>query len=232
MTGRRTGPARAVPAFAAACGFLAGMAVMAALIVLFPDQTGPARGPAERAPVEVRPTPVEEPSAVTPLPPAADRAGAVAGADPIADLLQRRLDLPVKGATRDEVTDGFNEVRGGSRRHEAIDLLAPRHTPVVAVEDGTIARLFFSAAGGITVYQFDPTTSYVYYYAHLDRYAEGLAEGVSVVRGQVLGYVGTTGNAAPDTPHLHFAIFKLDEKKQWWQGLPIDPFHVLRGVER
>lgn len=232
MTGRKTGPARAVPAFAAACGFLAGMAVMAALILIFPDHTRPARDQAERAPIEVRPSPPEEPSAVTPPPvrPSAG-AGAVVDADPIADLLQRHLDLPVQGATRAEVKDGFNELRGGSRRHEAIDMLAPRHTPVVAVEDGTVARLFTSVAGGLTVYQFDPTTSYAYYYAHLDRYADGLIEGGAVSRGQVLGYVGTTGNAPKDTPHLHFAIFKLDENKQWWRGVPVDPFQVLRGAE-
>ena len=165
---------------------------------------------------------------MTPPPVSDAPADAVVEGDPIAVLLQRKLHLPVEGATRDEVKDGFNELRGGSRRHEAIDMLAPRHTPVVAVEDGTVARLFSSVAGGTTVYQFDPTKTYVYYYAHLDRYAEGVVEGGAVVRGQVLGYVGTTGNAPKDTPHLHFAIFKLDEKKQWWQGSPIDPFQVLR----
>jgi murein DD-endopeptidase MepM/ murein hydrolase activator NlpD len=99
---------------------------------------------------------------------------------------------------------------------------------VVAVEDGTIARLFESKRGGTTVYQFDPTTKYVYYYAHLERYADGLEEGNHVQRGQVLGYVGTSGNAPRDTPHLHFAIFRLTDKKQWWQGSPIDPFEVLK----
>ena len=107
-------------------------------------------------------------------------------------------------------------------------MLAPRNTPVLAVEDGKIARLFLSAAGGITIYQFDPTSTYCYYYAHLERYANGLEEGDTVKRGEVLGYVGTTGNAPRDTPHLHFAIFKLGEEKKWWQGTPIDPYSVLK----
>jgi peptidoglycan LD-endopeptidase LytH len=115
-----------------------------------------------------------------------------------------------------------------SRQHEALDILAPRNTPVLAVEDGTIARLFYSKAGGITVYQFDRTTTFCYYYAHLERYADGLREGVSVRRGQTLGFVGTSGNAPKTTPHLHFAIFRLTDAKRWWEGTPIDPYDVLR----
>jgi len=111
---------------------------------------------------------------------------------------------------------------------EALDVLAPRNTPVLAVEDGTVARLFLSDAGGITIYQFDPTTTFVYYYAHLERYAEGLKEGASITRGQVIGYVGTTGNAPRDTPHLHFAIFQMTEEKKWWEGTVIDPYSVLK----
>src|SRR4029079_1891914 len=124
--------------------------------------------------------------------------------------------------------DSFGEGRTDSRKHEAIDILAPRNTPIVAVEDGTVAKLFNSKAGGITVYQFDPTTTYVYYYAHLERYAAGLIEGARLRRGQVIGYVGTSGNAPKDTPHLHFAIFKLTEKKRWWEGAAIDPYDVFK----
>lgn len=144
------------------------------------------------------------------------------------DLRARRLTVPVEGVTSDRLVQTFDDPRGGSRVHEAIDILAPRHTPVVAVEDGTVARLFTSRAGGITVYQYDPSSRFVYYYAHLDRYADGLEEGAAVRRGQVLGYVGTSGNAPPDTPHLHFAIFEMDDAKRWWEGRPIDPFLVLR----
>jgi peptidoglycan LD-endopeptidase LytH len=109
-----------------------------------------------------------------------------------------------------------------------MDVLAPRNTPVLAVEDGTVARLFLSEAGGITIYQFDPSDTYVYYYAHLERYADGLKEGAPVERGQVIGHVGTTGNAPRDTPHLHFAIFRMAGEKKWWQGTAIDPYAVLR----
>jgi murein DD-endopeptidase MepM/ murein hydrolase activator NlpD len=130
--------------------------------------------------------------------------------------------------TPDQLTRSFDDVRGATRRHEAIDILAPRNTPVLAVEDGTIARLFQSKAGGITIYQFDPTGRYCYYYAHLDRYADDLREGQAVRKGQVIGYVGTTGNAPKDTPHLHFAVFRLTADKRWWEGTPIDPYDVLR----
>jgi peptidoglycan LD-endopeptidase LytH len=110
---------------------------------------------------------------------------------------------------------------------EALDILAPRNTPVKAVEGGRIARLFSSKAGGITIYQFDPSEQYCYYYAHLERYADGLAEGAKIQKGQVIGYVGTSGNAPKDTPHLHFAIFKLTAERRWWEGTPIDPYDVL-----
>jgi murein DD-endopeptidase MepM/ murein hydrolase activator NlpD len=153
------------------------------------------------------------------------------GADPVADLRGRQLTIPVRGVDRTALRQSFAETRGSNRVHEAIDILAPRHTPVIAVEDGTIARLFASQAGGTTIYQFDPTSTYVYYYAHLERYAPGLAEGARVRRGDVIAYVGTSGNAPEDTPHLHFAIFRMTDKKQWWDGIPIDPFGILGGKE-
>ncbi len=146
----------------------------------------------------------------------------------VEDLRERGLLIPVEGVEPTALTGSFDDRRGSSRRHEAIDILAPRHTPVLAVEDGTVARLFLSDAGGITLYQFDPDVRYVYYYAHLERYAPGVVEKGRIARGQVIGYVGTSGNAPKDTPHLHFAIFKLTEHKRWWEGTPIDPFAVLR----
>ena len=145
------------------------------------------------------------------------------------ELTTRRLSIPVAGVDADDLVHTFEEVRGASRRHEAIDILAPRHTPVVAVEDGTIARLFLSDAGGTTVYQFDPSNRFVYYYAHLEGYARGLSEKDRVRRDQVIGYVGTSGNAPRDTPHLHFAIFRLTEERRWWEGTPVDPFAILTG---
>lgn len=144
------------------------------------------------------------------------------------ELKTRRLDVPVEGVKRDQLTDTFRDARSGSRAHEAIDILAPRNTPVKAVEDGTIARLFNSKAGGITIYQFDPSERFCYYYAHLERYADGLREGDRVKKGQLVGYVGTSGNAPKDTPHLHFAVFRLTAEKHWWEGTPIDPYDILR----
>lgn len=224
----KTRPAQAYSwlVYAAAAGFIAGMVVMAALFTIYP--AGP--WPAQQAPVEATAAGVKTPPVVAPLvtPPQTVAVIPSIGTDPIAELRGRRLELPVQGAQPRDIHDTFDDTRGGERRHEAIDVMAARHTPVVAVEDGTVARLFISDAGGITVYQFDPTSTFCYYYAHLQGYVDGLKEGDRVKRGEVLGYVGTTGNAPKDAPHLHFAIFQLTDKKQWWQGTPIDPYKVLR----
>jgi peptidoglycan LD-endopeptidase LytH len=230
-------PATSWLAFAAAIGFLAGMLVMAAVVVIFPagaviatDTPVAAAEPAAKREVEVKPSLKENPPAVSPPPEVAASAPVVPmmSANATEELRSRALTLPVHGVKREELRDMFNEARGASRRHEAIDILAPRNTPVFAVEDGEIARLFLSEAGGITIYQFDPTKTYCYYYAHLERYADGLDEGDTIKRGQIIGYVGTTGNAPRDTPHLHFAIFQMTGEKRWWQGTPIDPYSVLR----
>lgn len=141
-------------------------------------------------------------------------------------LRARRLDVPVAGISRGDLHDTFGDERD-LHRHEALDLPAPSGTPVTAVEGGTIAKLFDSVPGGTTIYQLDPSSTYVYYYAHLDRYADELREGQAVERGQVIGYVGTSGNAGT-TPHLHFAIAKLGPAKRWWEGVPINPYLVLR----
>lgn len=148
-------------------------------------------------------------------------------APPAAELGDRDLRIPVEGVTVQDLVRSFDDPRGSDRRHEAIDILAPMGTPVRAVEGGRIARLFNSKAGGITIYQFDPTERFCYYYAHLQRYADGLRENDIVEAGQVIGYVGVSGNAPKDAPHLHFAMFRLTEEKRWWEGTPVDPFDVL-----
>jgi peptidoglycan LD-endopeptidase LytH len=138
------------------------------------------------------------------------------------------LRVPIDGADVASWKGEFNQRRdGGSRGHEAVDILSPRNTPVHAVATGTIAKIFESKAGGHTVYQFEADGRLCYYYAHLERYADGLHEGQSVQQGDVIGYVGTSGNAPPNTPHLHFAVYQLDAEKRWWKGTPLDPYLVF-----
>jgi len=137
------------------------------------------------------------------------------------------LQLPVLGVSANELQDTYTQARSGGRVHNAIDIRAPRGTGVIAAVDGTIRKLFTSRAGGLTIYEFDVNEERVYYYAHLDHYAAGIYEGLFVKAGTVIGYVGTTGNAPPDTPHLHFAIEVLPPTKEWWKGEPVNPYPLL-----
>jgi murein DD-endopeptidase MepM/ murein hydrolase activator NlpD len=139
------------------------------------------------------------------------------------------LAMPLASIKPGQLVDTFNDLRGGDRRHEALDIPAPAGTPVLAVADGHIEKLFTSVPGGLTIYQFEPRGRYAYYYAHLQSYAPGLAEKQQVRRGQVIGYVGSTGNASPEAPHLHFAVFELGPEKRWWQGTATDPYPLLTG---
>jgi len=223
----------------AGCGFLAGgLFVLVSLsqsnLLIAPWSDGARAVDGDRVTTAVvQPgtaggaSPGRAPVGTSGSPPPADSPGIGPVPGDPGNLKSRRLLLPVEGVSPDSLTRQFSDARSG-HKHEAIDILAPRNTPVRAVEDGTIARLFFSKAGGITVYQFDPSDTFCYYYAHLERYAEGLREGQRVSRGQVLGYVGTSGNAPKETPHLHFAIFRLTDDKRWWEGTPVDPYDVLR----
>ena len=156
-------------------------------------------------------------------------AGGVTRESAIEILRERDLELPVVNVDAKDLRDTFFDARGEGRAHEALDIMAPRGTPVHAVEDGTVVKLFDSpGGGGLTIYQFDPSQRFCYYYAHLDAYAPALREGQSIRRGQTIGYVGSTGNASPDAPHLHFAIFQLTPERQWWRGNPINPYPVFR----
>ena len=140
-----------------------------------------------------------------------------------------RLAFPMPGFEH-ALRDNFHEKRG-VRTHNALDIMAPRGTPVLAVDDGTVAKLYRGPMAGITVYQFDPPAGRVYMYAHLDRYAPGLASGQAVRRGQVIGFVGSTGNAPESAPHLHFAIHELAGDKRWWKGKAVNPYAMLRPPE-
>lgn len=148
-------------------------------------------------------------------------------ADP-APLRARSLALPVAGVTVDELRDSFADPRSG-HIHQALDIVAPRGTRVVAVDDGLVHKLHSSARGGLTVYQFDRSQSYCYMYSHLDRYAPGLREGDVLRKGSLVGYVGTTGNAPPDVPHLHLEIVELTPARVWCRGRPVNPFQVWVG---
>ena len=136
--------------------------------------------------------------------------------------------IPIEGVTAGDLHDDFQEMRNG-HPHEALDIAAARGTPVRAVAEGNVIKLFKSMAGGLTVYQFDNTRNWCFYYAHLDHYAKELNEGTLLRRGDVLGYVGATGDAPQNAPHLHFAIFKLGPEKRWWEGTAIDPYPFLSG---
>jgi peptidoglycan LD-endopeptidase LytH len=162
----------------------------------------------------------------------------VSGANPYANdpapaavpvtLIPGGVIVPVAGIRVTDLHDNFLQMRGGGTRvHGALDIMAPRGTPVLAAVDGTIRKLFTSAGGGLTIYQFDQREERVYYYAHLDRYASTLREGLFVPQGTVIGFVGSTGNAVENAPHLHFAIETLPPTKEWWKGTPTDPYPVL-----
>lgn len=149
-------------------------------------------------------------------------AGAVPGSGRTGGLL-----LPVQGVLPSQLQDTFTDARSEGRVHDAIDILAPAGTPVLAVADGRVEKLFVSDKGGLTIYQFAPDGVHCYYYAHLERYAEGLTEGQTLRRGEVIGYVGSTGNADPAAPHLHFEVHLLGPEKQWWKGESINPYPLL-----
>jgi murein DD-endopeptidase MepM/ murein hydrolase activator NlpD len=202
-----------------------GVASAAACVSSVPSPT-PAVASSSAAPTPMHSAPVPATSAQVPARSATP--GAPSTAPPaVAPPPAGTLLLPVAGVAPGQLTDTFNDTRDGTRRHEALDIMAARGTPVLAASDGTIVKLFTSVPGGITLYEFDPTRTYAYYYAHLDRYAAGVAEGKVVKRGDLIGYVGSTGNASADAPHLHFAIFVLGPEKQWWKGTAIDPYPLL-----
>lgn len=176
------------------------------------------------------PAPAETP----PAPVAADTTAAPASSGlpslPV-DPAQPGLLIPVQGKVAADLTDTFADSRRVGEPHEAIDIMAAEGTPVLAVADGHVEKLFDSRLGGVTLYQFEPTGQYAYYYAHLQRYADGIAEKQAIRRGQVIGHVGSTGNADPAAPHLHFAVFRLGPERRWWQGTAINPYPLLVNAQ-
>ena len=157
----------------------------------------------------------------------------VADASSLSDadyLRARAILIPVAGADMTRVDDSFNEGRDGDRIHRAIDILAPRGTPILSADDGKILRMSTSSLGGISMYTVDANARLVYYYAHMDRYNDSMTPGRSIVRGDTLGFVGTTGNAPKDTPHLHFQVMRWPADGKYWNGEPINPFEALGGM--
>lgn len=151
----------------------------------------------------------------------------VSGPPAVTPRLGAGLILPVSGVARTQLTDSWGQARAEGRTHEGIDIMAPQGTPVVAVADGRIVKFFESVRGGITIYEFDTSERLVYYYAHLSARAAGLAENDQVRQGEVIGYVGMTGNAP--VPHLHFEIQRLTPAKHWWEAESINPYPYLRA---
>lgn len=159
------------------------------------------------------------PAVTTPAPPEPRRNVP----DPLAE---RGLIVPVRGIQPWQIEDNF-ESRRGRRMHNALDIMARRGTPVIAADDGRVVRAYRHSLGGLCIYQLDPGGRFAYYYAHMDAFAAGVREGMTVAKGDVLGYVGTTGNATPTAPHLHFAISRLDADGRWWRGEPVNPYPYL-----
>jgi len=185
---------------------------------------------------ETYPEPKPEPRAAVPLTDSSSSrptlAGAPATAADVDYLAARRIILPVAGADPRKLEDSFKDPRDGDRVHRAIDILAPRGTPILSADDGKILRMTTSTLGGISMYTVDPSSRLVYYYAHMERYNGAMSPGRSIVKGDTLGFVGTTGNAPKDIPHLHFQIMRWPADGKYWNGDPIDPFEVLGGRKR
>jgi murein DD-endopeptidase MepM/ murein hydrolase activator NlpD len=176
------------------------------------------------------PRPVYRPTARPPVQQTGATRGDVVVREPddVQYLRARRLIIPVAGVEPDQLHDDFHAARSGGRRHNAIDILAPYGTPVIAADDGYVLRLSRNRAGGIVIYATDPEERVVYYYAHLAGYHDGMSAGKAIHKGDTLGYVGTSGNAPENTPHLHFQIMRMRGGGRYWNGEPFNPYPLLR----
>ena len=152
---------------------------------------------------------------------------AVSSTEAVNYIVARGMAIPVAGKTLGQLQDTFDEGRSSGRIHRALDILAPRGTPVVAADSGRVLRISVNALGGNTIYATDPRGRIVYYYAHLDAYQPGLVQGAQIARGDTLGFVGTTGNAPKDTPHLHFQVMRMPSDGKYWDGEPINPYPLF-----
>jgi murein DD-endopeptidase MepM/ murein hydrolase activator NlpD len=185
------------------------------------------RNAAPSAAVSAPPTPKQLAADTLVAAPEANDRNAVRPSPAELAQLASELTIPVVGVEPKDLLDTFDEPRG-SRRHNALDIPAPRGTPVIAATAGRVLRLFTSQAGGLMVYASDPTDRFVLMYGHLDHYPSGIADGMPLQKGDTIGFVGTTGNAPPNLPHLHFGIARTSNVTLWWTGMPVDPRPLLR----
>jgi murein DD-endopeptidase MepM/ murein hydrolase activator NlpD len=215
---------------------LAGVFVILALVELLNLQTPQTSEPvAQNIESASKPTAIEEKggrSKDTPTMPSNEIARPSADTSNVTDsdlgyLASRNLLIPLPGVSANQLRDTFKEARSEGRQHDALDIKAPQGTPVLATTDGVVIKLFQSEKGGITLYELDPSERYVYYYAHLMRYEAGIAEGKQLRRGDVIAYVGDTGNAGAGNYHLHFAISRITTPGKWSGGDPINPYPLL-----
>ena len=192
-----------------------------------PDASKPEPVPAPKARLEAE-KPRENPPPALPVDPepATEPRNSITDED-LSFLATRNLLIPLVGKSASDLRDNFDQGRSEGRQHNALDIMAPQGTHVLATADGVVTRLFLSEKGGITLYQLDASGRYVYYYAHLMSYADGIVEGKQLRRGETIAYVGDTGNAGAGNYHLHFAISKVSSTRRWSGGDPINPYPFL-----
>lgn len=194
-------------------------------VLYYPDAESAGMAPAKPSPTSASSTPGTSP-------PTSPGSTATTMESDIEYLIARHILLPVAGADVAKLEDSFYEGRDGDRVHRAIDILAPRGTPILSADDGKILRMSTNGLGGISMFTVDAETRLVYYYAHMDHYNDAMSPGRSIVRGDTLGFVGTTGNAPKDLPHLHFQIMRWAADGKYWNGEPIDPYEALGGLPK
>jgi len=206
-------------------GFLVVLVAVFLLVALFSrglrngSRNEPPRSSSNRPTPNPSPRPQDNSASVVSTP---------ASPSPVPEVAPGGLIIPVAGVRPNQLLDTFSDARSEGRVHDAIDIAAPRGTPVLAAADGTILKLFYSERGGITIYQLSQDNKFIYYYAHLDRYAEGLTEGHFAKQGEIIAYVGDTGNAGAGNYHLHFSIALTSDPRRYWEGVNINPYPLLK----
>ena len=191
-------------------------------VITWSKSSPPQDHPASRSP---SPSPNESPGLPGPSPSPSNASPALQNSEQDSP---NNLIIPVAGIRPDQLRDTFSESRSEGRVHDAIDIAAPLGTPVLAAADGKIVKLFHSERGGTTIYQLSADEKHIYYYAHLDRYVEGLTEGHFAKQGETIAYVGDTGNAGAGNYHLHFSIALISDPTHYWQGVNINPYPLLK----